>query len=285
MPRENPIGSIPAHAGKPAITAREVARLGVYPRPCGETVWRPIEHVLHQGLSPPMRGNHFSNESLYIVTRSIPAHAGKPPRRSGQARRGRVYPRPCGETNIQRDVPIGGGGLSPPMRGNRRATAPGRWWRRSIPAHAGKPAARSWPAPGARVYPRPCGETRILPRGHLRPRGSIPAHAGKPAGLDRQWRLDRVYPRPCGETLESALQRRVDEGLSPPMRGNPLRRGKPRKDIGSIPAHAGKPASSRTRSCTARVYPRPCGETVCRGVGKPYPTGLSPPMRGNLPGL
>ena len=75
------------------------------------------------------------------------------------------------------------------------------------------------------------------------PERSIPAHAGKPGGCIYAPHEFRVYPRPCGET--SYTRRVADDllGLSPPMRGNPRTHFRHLFQIGSIPAHAGKPDS------------------------------------------
>ena len=50
---------------------------------------------------------------------------------------------------------------------------------------------------------------------------------------------------------------------------------------GSIPAHAGEPSRCRTRTRSARVYPRACGGTSRCGWPGRTTTGLSPRMRGN----
>ena len=91
--------------------------------------------------------------------------------------------------------------------------------------------------------------------------GSIPAHAGQPWPRIRPRPGFRVYPRPRGATTLSELRARLMEGLSPPTRGNrrdhcaiAIRRG-------SIPAHAGQPATRSGRTTTTPVYPRPRGAT------------------------
>ena len=70
-------------------------------------------------------------------------------------------------------------------------------------------------------------------------------------------------------------------GLSPQVRGNPLRIQDRPVGRGSIPASAGEPRTRRTADRSSRVYPRKCGGTGsppgCRRSG----TGLSPQVRGN----
>ena len=50
---------------------------------------------------------------------------------------------------------------------------------------------------------------------------------------------------------------------------------------GSIPACAGEPSSHRPRRGWARVYPRVCGGTIGRLIGRSARRGLSPRVRGN----
>ena len=113
------------------------------------------------------------------------------------------------------------------------------------------------------------------------PSRSIPAHAGKPRMTFTAPTPRWVYPRPCGETPIRLEPRDQRWGLSPPMRGNPARADVVRVSIGSIPAHAGKPAASAGTGKASRVYPRPCGETQSEKRFGGSCMGLSPPMRGN----
>ena len=168
------------------------------------------------------------------------------------------------------------------MRGNRPWRTPRSTTTGSIPAHAGKPRPPPRRSRPSRVYPRPCGETAIttpgmrVPSGLSPPmrgnlqypilecggKGSIPAHAGKPESTGPAVTDIWVYPRPCGETLSAKQHRRVVPGLSPPMRGNLVGFLSGVCGLGSIPAHAGKPASPSADRHTWTVYPRPCGETL-----------------------
>ena len=221
--------SIPAHAGKPSTPGVGAAAIWVYPRPRGEAfhAWR--RRSSDMGLSPPTRGSPSRPSQNTPGTRSIPAHAGKPPGARRVARR-RV--------------------------GGRRRRRGG-----SIPAHAGKPCSGPSPASGSRVYPRPRGEATMsarigargtglspptrgslvdLPLGGLGTR-SIPAHAGKPGCAGRILHGHEVYPRPRGEADGAVELRVVAPGLSPPTRGS-RRPPWPGPWVeGSIPAHAGKP--------------------------------------------
>ena len=71
-------------------------------------------------------------------------------------------------------------------------------------------------------------------------------------------------------------------GLSPPTRGNHLTLRRPKGKTGSIPAHAGEPASRQAKDALAKVYPRPRGGTPSRRALPVVDLGLSPPTRGNL---
>ena len=145
------------------------------------------------------------------------------------------------------------GGLSPRMRGNRRAEAATTCMR------------------GNRVA---CGDGKARP-------GSIPAHAGEPYRTDALCLRRRVYPRACGGTRAMWVAARTASGLSPRMRGNHHRRRRRQFFEGSIPAHAGEPRPATREEPALRVYPRACGGTLVRLENATRHLGLSPRMRGN----
>ena len=72
-----------------------------------------------------------------------------------------------------------------------------------------------------------------------------------------------------------------EEGLSPLMRGNLVHIRYDLSQVGSIPAHAGKPRTVALSVGSHRVYPRSCGETNTPGRHPQTRVGLSPLMRGN----
>ena len=112
------VGSIPAHAGEPPCLVVQMPTFWVYPRPRGGTMdsYRPRQP--RHGLSPPTRGNRGAWNLASTLSRSIPAHAGEPPRAPSFRRRAAVYPRPRGGTGFRVQFFGGVGGLSPPTRGN-----------------------------------------------------------------------------------------------------------------------------------------------------------------------
>ena len=95
----------------------------------------------------------------------------------------------------------------------------------------------------------------------------------------------RVYPRVCGGTSKANGLRDSLRGLSPRVRGNPVRH---RHAVGverSIPACAGEPDWCSMLLKVARVYPRVCGGTQDRGAPIDLHSGLSPRVRGNRTAL
>ena len=173
-------GSIPAHAGKPYSRRSPSTRSWVYPRACGETAHTLRLLTPPEGLSPRMRGNLPFEPLRGGRPRSIPAHAGKPRGKRGRIWPTGVYPRACGETNMQKDPHSDHWGLSPRMRGNLPQNYIDLLVSGSIPAHAGKPKFNLFDPRGKRVYPRACGETCGRQANPFLSLGSIPAHAGKP---------------------------------------------------------------------------------------------------------
>ena len=91
-------GSIPACAGEPREPVGRKTRCKVYPRVCGGTRGVPAGDILHQGLSPRVRGNRLLLVWWQSGRRSIPACAGEPVAHAHTKPPGRVYPRVCGGT-------------------------------------------------------------------------------------------------------------------------------------------------------------------------------------------
>ena len=255
------VGSIPAHAGEPEVDRFQGVDGRVYPRACGGTPGHVSRQFRCVGLSPRMRGNQHQARPTSSPTGSIPAHAGEPSFRPSSTTTPRVYPRACGGTVSQNEAKNRRQGLSPRMRGNHGVRSRVELRVGSIPAHAGEPHPRPWPAPWIWVYPRACGGTWAL-KGlsrkswGLSPRmrgnrvvkahaedikGSIPAHAGEPSIRRRCREHRRVYPRACGGTIMLGSVQPLDKGLSPRMRGNPGTKRGARQWTRSIPAHAGEP--------------------------------------------
>ena len=155
---------------------------------------------LASGLSPPTRGSLRVRLDADGKYRSIPAHTGKPMRKSSNVTDSGVYPRPHGEANMSAFRAAAGEGLSPPTRGSRHVALHGCGRPGSIPAHTGKPTRRRSGHDGFAVYPRPHGEaahstdqpvseyglspptrgSHDLAQQLVLDQRSIPAHTGKP---------------------------------------------------------------------------------------------------------
>ena len=259
--RKHVVGSIPACAGKPSSCAPNPHTPGVHPRVCGEAMVGSPRSAAMPGPSPRVRGSPLCPQVTLCPWGSIPACAGKPPRRSRSASRPRVHPRVCGEAPCAPRRTRHAAGPSPRVRGSRRDARRRDPHRGSIPACAGKPDAPIWPRIPIRVHPRVCGEAGLMwfwatlsagpsprVRGSLDlkvdtliPGGSIPACAGKPLYIVPTATNAEVHPRVCGEAREDGRGVDLIGGPSPRVRGSP-RPPWPRSAWrGSIPACAGKP--------------------------------------------
>ena len=293
--------SIPACAGEPSAPPRAEASPGVYPRVCGGTGVIRYARRCTKGLSPRVRGNPRCARGAAPRFRSIPACAGEPTRSTSGLNSGRVYPRVCGGTPCERVHSTIPSGLSPRVRGNRNAARAGAVSKRSIPACAGEPRTTSGMFLRAWVYPRVCGGTGdarlkrldqpgLSPRVRGNPRrrvgvrpqhGSIPACAGEPTARHRARLGAGVYPRVCGGTARPDVPRLIRWGLSPRVRGNPVRWPSGGPNAGSIPACAGEPSGAARSGRGPRVYPRVCGGTIIASATDVNLAGLSPRVRGN----
>ena len=143
--------------------------------------------------------------------------------------------------------------------------------------------------PGERIYessgglsPRVRGSRRGVRLGRDFQR-SIPACTGKPSARCRWTTCWRVYPRVYGEAVFRGCRGKPQTGLSPRVRGSPLRRGRRGAGRGSIPACTGKPISASLRMRWVSVYPRVYGEAASSDRCNSALRGLSPRVRGSLP--
>ena len=237
-------GPIPACAGQPTPSASKSITARAYPRVCGATPHIPFELALRTGLSPRVRGNLQNSQDAASVMGPIPACAGQPGRCYATWLGLGAYPRVCGATGIWMMADTRPLGLSPRVRGNLCRNTSQKPCRGPIPACAGQPSLPAFCLFDSRAYPRVCGATakhpwRYSSKVGLSPRvrgnplnrigtpaeeGPIPACAGQPPwealGMSRR----RAYPRVCGATHLEAERRHELRGLSPRVRGNPLKR-------------------------------------------------------------
>ncbi len=148
---------------------------------------------------------------------------------------------------------------------------------RSIPAHAGEPAATSSPASPTTVYPRPRGGAGVGAAVDAGGEGPSPPTPG----AKRSWSMGLRGGGPSPPTRGSPghLPLRVHR------RGSiPAHAGEPRSDaphVGSIPAHAGEPGRGVASRARRRVHPRPRGGAALSRRGGGLDRGPSPPTRGS----
>ena len=110
---------------------------------------------------------------------------------------------------------------------------------------------------------------------------SIPACAGEPEARNGRHYLPTVYPRVCGGANPVRHYRGSKLGLSPRVRGSPVRDSPSVKTLRSIPACAGEPHKGRQMTTQRWVYPRVCGGATNKRNDMDDTKGLSPRVRGS----
>ena len=131
-------GLIPACAGKIMSPSPRGRLRPAHPRVCGENLRAWMAGMPRAGSSPRVRGKWRSAKRWVIVTRLIPACAGKIALESCFDGGRGAHPRVCGENSELRHRLPPSSGSSPRVRGK----STGRPWHRGggglIPACAGK---------------------------------------------------------------------------------------------------------------------------------------------------
>ena len=140
--------SIPARAGEPLEAHLPRLQPKVYPRSRGGTRVRKALRGLSAGLSPLARGNRCLRHHRRSAHRSIPARAGEPARKASRSPTIKVYPRSRGGTSRVDALTGAVQGLSPLARGNHERQRRDGQLIRSIPARAGEPLKKHFPAEG-----------------------------------------------------------------------------------------------------------------------------------------
>ena len=252
--------SIPACAGEAGLGLGSSRPAAVYPRVCGGSTLSSCPTGCDGGLSPRVRGKLNQQEADFLAGRSIPACAGEARGRPHQPTAPEVYPRVCGGSRRHTGRQCADEGLSPRVRGKRKAGKASSARRRSIPACAGEASSGMGVCEAARVYPRVCGGSAntaaatgkldgLSPRvrgkqlrlGHsLGAYRSIPACAGEAPRPSLRTNGTAVYPRVCGGSPIPAVLVSRRRGLSPRVRGKLVAGLLPVLYQGSIPACAGE---------------------------------------------
>ena len=292
--------SIPACAGEAQITKIGRPRRTVYPRVCGGSRGQCAPPFRISGLSPRVRGKPAGTAVYPSDGGSIPACAGEAGYGTDRNSRNSVYPRVCGGSVVLGILGLAWWGLSPRVRGKpiiARISAP---WARSIPACAGEAPKPETAATRRWVYPRVCGGSARGADVIECPEGLSPRVRGKPvwggglgdggrsipacAGEARMGRMRRsicwVYPRVCGGSGALPGSELAWAGLSPRVRGKPIRLGIALAPFRSIPAYAGEASASSGAMAGNKVYPRVCGGSLSSSGAYSLADGLSPRVRG-----
>ena len=133
-----PLGLIPAHAGKTPGRPRRPTLGAAHPRSRGENFGPSFEGCSRTGSSPLTRGKRSGQWPGLSAPRLIPAHAGKTWRRQACWRPVPAHPRSRGENLRAQDRPAYHRGSSPLTRGKPTEVSRQLSPARLIPAHAGK---------------------------------------------------------------------------------------------------------------------------------------------------
>ena len=158
----------------------------VYPRSCGEHVSRRC----------PAR----------LPARFIPARAGNTLTDLHQFRTLAVYPRSCGEHGVCAGIFLTACGLSPLVRGTQPKEALEKLAQRFIPARAGNTLIHIFLRLQLTVYPRSCGEHRLLyPVGWIAC-GLSPLVRGTPPSSSSAPSIKRFIPARAGNTVNAAIK-------------------------------------------------------------------------------
>ena len=151
-------GLIPAHAGKTLPRGNRQSAGTAHPRSRGENSLDPPADSSPQGSSPLTRGKLRRDDRGGIVSRLIPAHAGKTSASRWVTSLRGAHPRSRGENITIRAGMILSLGSSPLTRGKH----PLHPWRvrrrRLIPAHAGKTNVEAIADQAYTAHPRSRGE-------------------------------------------------------------------------------------------------------------------------------
>ena len=153
-----------------------------------------------------MRGKHIYVGCKIVVTRIIPAHAGKTKTRHCMCMRTGDHPRACGENDRQGRRDCHRSGSPPRMRGKLSKAKNCFTPPRITPAHAGKTAWLAEFVTIAEDHPRACGENANLNGARLNAAGSPPRMRGKPASALSDRRILRITPAHAGKTIACPVE-------------------------------------------------------------------------------
>ena len=194
------VGTSPRTRGKLFCGRGFLTGGGEHPRARGENHRPGAYRTTNPGTSPRTRGKQPELIVDEIVSRNIPAHAGKTRHQPFWPVLSSEHPRARGENDAE-----GGAGFavlvtSPRTRGKLRALSSGLGGTGNIPAHAGKTAATPIPPRYREEHPRARGENL---QGGIHPTrrgGTSPRTRGKPADRVPMEDWQRNIPAHAGKT-------------------------------------------------------------------------------------
>ena len=271
-----------------------------HPRAGGENDPSSLSSTGLFGSSPRGRGKPVWAQQRRQMQRLIPARAGKTPCRARAHSCVSAHPRVGGENIDSWELPERHVGSSPRRRGKHSRRLPRPYGGGLIPAWAGKtrPTCTARSARGA--HPRVGGENTTVYRDGIKAAGSsprgrgkqhidsypssmeglIPAWAGKTSWSRPPTLTARAHPRVGGENNPSPTDSTAHPGSSPRGRGKHPHDRRLRRELGLIPAWAGKTRSIPCRARPTGAHPRVGGENTTDAAMKSRATGSSPRGRG-----
>ena len=182
----DPLGLIPAHAGKTAAESVSQNEAPAHPRSRGENDTEFCAGVVGVGSSPLTRGKHVLLRTGGAGDRLIPAHAGKTHALRRQHEAGPAHPRSRGENAVVRPLTSLSVGSSPLTRGKPGQLGVGADATGLIPAHAGKTLAGLAISRRVGAHPRSRGENAVNDPHSRTAYGSSPLTRGKRRGCRRK---------------------------------------------------------------------------------------------------
>ncbi len=182
----DPLGLIPAHAGKTAAESVSQNEAPAHPRSRGENDTEFCAGVVGVGSSPLTRGKRVLLRTGGAGDRLIPAHAGKTHALRRQHEAGPAHPRSRGENAVVRPLTSLSVGSSPLTRGKPGQLGVGADATGLIPAHAGKTLAGLAISRRVGAHPRSRGENAVNDPHSRTAYGSSPLTRGKRRGCRRK---------------------------------------------------------------------------------------------------
>ena len=173
-------GLIPAHAGKTRRHAQALTRRRAHPRSRGENANFLGGVVSSPGSSPLTRGKLGRNRDGRVISRLIPAHAGKTAIETSMSPSSSAHPRSRGENDLARPADDRAEGSSPLTRGKQNIRNVNGQEGGLIPAHAGKTRCSQTSRGTCTAHPRSRGENAVTLKVAREVAGSSPLTRGKP---------------------------------------------------------------------------------------------------------